>query len=183
MSGHDTEDKGWWVIEWAKKEQDFVKKVCPQLGLSAHMNPAKDKDPYAHDIFVEGSISDLKCQQTPFFTAGTRYGIDPQFAVTFNHKDLVRYSSLYPNIVLYYWVNWITLQWQQLRVYPMAGVWRAELPVLAKLAESAPLHTYQRRVGDAAGNAKSSYVIDLRSLECLRVTRGDNVTKLDYRAR
>jgi len=35
---HDTEDKQWWVIEWAKKEQLFVTQVCPKLGLIATLS-------------------------------------------------------------------------------------------------------------------------------------------------
>jgi len=103
---HDTEDKQWWVIEWRRKETLFVDEVCPRLGLKARINPAKKHDPFAPDIVVQGVLADLKCQQTPFFKAGELYGIDPQFAVTFNQKDHLRYNERYPDIVIYYWLDW-----------------------------------------------------------------------------
>jgi hypothetical protein len=32
---------------------------------------------------------------------------------------------------------------------------------------NAPLHSYQRRHDDLQGNAKESYLVDVRALECL----------------
>ena len=94
---HNTEDKQWWVIEWAKREVLFVEKVCPELGLLAGINPEKSSNRYAPDLVVSGLIADLKCQQTPFFKARDLYGLDPQFAVTFNRKDYLRYKEQYHN--------------------------------------------------------------------------------------
>ena len=33
------------------------------------------------------------------------------------------------------------------------------------LVEDAPLHTYQNRIDDTKGNAKDSYVLDLRKMD------------------
>ena len=54
-------------------------------------------------------------------------------------------------------------------VAPLAGVWRAPFAQLATLIEqrTAPLHVYQRRQDDLQGNAKESYLVDVRGLECL----------------
>jgi len=101
---HDTEDKQWWFIEWRNYENRFVNEVCPRLNLTAQINPAKKQDPFAPDIVVQGRLADLKCQQTPFFKSDVLYGIDPQFAVTFNRKDYVRYGERYPDLIVYYWL-------------------------------------------------------------------------------
>lgn len=173
MPVHDTEDKKWWVVEWRNHENLFVSEVCPRLDLVAQINPAKKHNPYAPDIIVQGRLADLKCQQTPFFKSGVRYSIAPQFAVTFNYKDYLRYLECYPDLVIYYWLDWQetekTIRRQVYRVKPMAGVWRVEFQTLHKLISSGkpPLHTYQRRVGDRQGNAKKSYVFDVRRFECL----------------
>ena len=170
---HDTEDKQWWVIEWAKKENLFVNEVCPRLGLNAIMNPAKGTDPYAHDILVDGKIADLKCQQTPFFKAGDLYNILSQYAITFNRKDYLRYRKMYPNIHIFFWIDWQTLEIQiggkPYKVAPMSGVWKATLPQIKELIEggNVPLHSYKRRQNDVSGNAKNSYILDLRLLEQL----------------
>jgi hypothetical protein len=170
---HDTEDKQWWVIEWAKKEQLFVTQVCPALGLTAAINPAKQHDRYAPDIVVQGKIADLKCQQTPFFKARVLYNLDPQYVVTFNRKDYLRYQRRYPSIDIYFWLDWQVRQMQigqsTFTVQALAGVWRAPFARLARLIETnnAPLHAYQRRRDDLQGNAKESYLVDVRTLECL----------------
>ncbi|MDQ2995952.1 MAG: hypothetical protein M3R61_02685 [Chloroflexota bacterium] len=49
---------------------------------------------------------------------------------------------------------------------------RPRLPLFAQLAalietSNAPLHAYQRRHDDLQGNAKESYLVDVRALECL----------------
>jgi hypothetical protein len=170
---HSTEDKQWWVIEWAKKETLFVENVCPKLGLVAVINPEKRYNPYAPDLLVSGLVADLKCQQTPFFKAQDLYGLEPRFAVTFNRKDYLRYKEQYPTIVVYFWVDWQErekiIRGSRFLVRPLAGVWRAAFSTLTMLIEGgdAPLHTYQRRQDDARRNARDSYIIDLRQLECL----------------
>ena len=170
---HDTEDKHWWVIEWAKQEQQFVAQVCPALGLAATINPAKQRDRYAPDIVVDGQVADLKCQQTPFFKARVLYNLDPQYVVTFNRKDYLRYQRLYPGITIYFWLDWQVRERligrAAFAVAPLAGVWRAPFAQLAALIEQriAPLHAYQRRHHDLQGNAKESYLVDVRALECL----------------
>ena len=122
---------------------------------------------------VDGKIADLKCQQTPFFKARVLYNLDPQYVVTFNRKDYLRYLRLYPSISIYFWLDWQAREKQigqsTFVVQPLAGVWRAPFAQLATLIETsnAPLHAYQRRRDDPHGNAKESYLVDVRTLECL----------------
>src|SRR3989344_8017214 len=102
---HDTEDKSWWLLHGAQLEERFVEVCCKHLHLSAAINPVKITNPTAPDLVVNGRLADLKTQNTPFFTAA-RYGLDPRFAVTFNRKDYERYKRFYPDIDIYYWVDW-----------------------------------------------------------------------------
>lgn len=106
--------------------------------------------------------ADLKTQNTPFFTA-KKYGVDPQFAVTFNHKDYLRYKKLYPFSVIFFWVEWTTTEWKELKVKPMRGLWKVPFWKLVRDIEngSVKLHTYQKRQQDSRPNAKDSYVLDI----------------------
>lgn len=106
-------------------------------------------------------------QNTPFFQADIRYGIDPQFAVVFNLKDKVRYEKKYPEIDIYYWVEWLAIDFvsgsQKIKIKPMTGVWAIPFGKLNKILKNAPMHYYQQRKYDTKGNAKSSYVISLNN--------------------
>lgn len=169
---HNTEDKQWWVKMWRQKEDEFVTNICPRLGLKASINPEKQHNDYAIDLIVEGQIADLKCQTTPFFSS-SRYKCDPQFTITFNRKDYERYSRLYPNAIIYFWVDWQLLEkalgGRIYSVLSMSGVWRVPFLNMKEQIESGaiPLHPYQRRQSDRQGNAKDSFLFDLRSFECL----------------
>lgn len=168
---HDTEDKSWWVVHGANKEILFVEKVCPKLNLGAVINPAKKGNPFLPDLIVDGKLADLKCQETPFFKAKEIYNIDPQFAFTFNQKDYQRYSARYPDLIIYIWVNWKVLSrhigGKVYTVSPLTGVWRVPFPRLRSMIDQRHLHKYQRRQDDQRGNAKGSFIFDVRDFECL----------------
>jgi len=163
-----TEDKAWWVIHGRDLEERFVNNVLPMLGLRGKINPEKETNPYAPDLIVEDHLADLKCQRAPFFTAG-RLGLDPQHAVTFNHKDYVRYSKEHSSLDIFFWVNWQVLADFGVRVEPLNGVWRGSFPAMRFSINcgKVPLHEYRHRVDDRHGNAKSSYVFDVRRFEAL----------------
>lgn len=179
---HDTEDKAWWVEKGASDELDFIQHIAPQIPLDARPNPQKAHDPFAHDLYVGDSRAELKHQTTPFFTAGVKYAFEPRFTVTFNKKDLHRYHETYPALQVYYWVNWeqteLHLHGTRYNVLPLHGVWLAPLPSIidSLQARQPPLHPYKRRVDDDKGNAKSSYLLDLRWFDCLWLdpSRPDN---------
>jgi len=175
---HNTEDKLWWTIQGAKQEEIFVEDICPRLGLQAIINPAKQLSPYVPDMIVEGKLSDLKCQETPFFKAGELFQLDPQFAVTFNKKDYQQYADKYPNIMIYYWVNWqyvaCEIRGKIYLVRPMSSVWRVPFSQFCNILKGMPIHNYKRRVSNGWGNAKESYVFDVRQLECLHLKLQDD---------
>jgi len=147
--------------------------VLPELGFSAAINPDKTHDRYAPDLVVNGHVADLKSQRTPFFKAQELYGVDPQFAVSFNAKDYRRYCEHYPEIDIFYWVVWQTtvrrIDGEERSVKPMAGVWRASFPALRYRIENESVrsHTYLHRLLDDQGNGKSSFLFDLRKFEFL----------------
>ncbi len=165
---HDTEDKAWWVEEGANQEERFVIQCREKFGIDAVINPVKKDDKFSPDIIVNGKLSDLKTQTTPFFTS-KNYKCDPRFTVTFNRKDYVRYKSKYPFLSIVFHVVWDVTSWKHMSVEYLEGVYRADFSLLQYLieSESVPEHHYQKRVNDTNGNAKSSFLFDVRNFECL----------------
>lgn len=164
---HDTEDRGWWYIHGEKLEASFVRLCRERIGINAHINPAKELDKTAPDLIVDGVIADLKTQNTPFFTAG-RYKLDPRFTVTFNRKDYERYKRLYPDVVIYFWLDWTQTTWRDNRVAYLGGIYRLPFTEVASIIESpAPEHFYVNRQAPNDINAKSSFLIDIRRFERL----------------
>lgn len=166
VNQHDLQDKGVWCTKGFTKEEAFVRKFGEGLGLT--MNPRKKVDPYVPDLveIPTGHVADLKTQNTPFFKAGSLYGLDPQYTVVFNGKDRLRYRELYPDIVIYFAVDWQVVRFRMgkttIDVKPMVGVWRIPFQGLLGLLDETRFHTYQQRVHDIKGNAKGSYVLDIQ---------------------
>ena len=164
---HDTEDKSWWLQHGENLEFDFVTKCRNLLGLEISINPQKQKDKTAPDLIFEGRLADLKTQNTPFFTS-SRYGIDPCFCVTFNRKDFERYASMYPDIIVFFWVDWKQLSYKEFSTNHLAGVFKVHFSKLREMVEAgAPEHAYLRRINDKAGNAKTSFLFDVRKMSNL----------------
>ena len=164
---HDTEDKSWWLQHGENLEFDFVTKCQNLLGLEISINPQKQIDKTAPDLVFEGCLADLKTQNTPFFTS-SRYGIDPRFCVTFNRKDFERYAALYPEIIIFFWVDWKQLSYKEYSTSHLAGVFKVDFKQLREMvAGGAPEHAYQRRIDDKAGNAKTSFLFDVRNMSNL----------------
>jgi hypothetical protein len=162
-----------WVIAALDEERKFVEERLPQLGLTGHINPDKQFDPYAPDLIVEGLLSDLKSQHTPFFKAGEIYGIDPQYAVSFNLKDDVRYSEKYSDVVVIFDVAWktteMTIRGETFHVDPIRRTYAGYLGHVKRVVKECGnhRHNYMRRYDDTKGNAKDSWILDARKLELL----------------
>lgn len=166
VSHIDLQAKKTWCKDGEKIEEAFVNKYGIYLKLI--INPEKAQNPYAPDLVYNGSqLADLKTQNTPFFKAKKLYGIDPSFAVVFNRKDAVRYYQHYKDIIIYFWVEWHSVRFVMgnfiNEVEYINGVWRIEFNDLIELIKTAPKHAYQQRVNDTIGNAKSSFVLDIRN--------------------
>lgn len=158
---HDTEDKLWWCLHGNDLEERFVRILRTRFDREAIINPDKMRDKYAPDLVVGGFLADLKTQNTPFFTAD-RYGLDPQFAVTFNRKDRDRYRDRYPRLHIYFWIEWQTLKLGRSSIRYFAGIFGIPFPRLEPILNAAPEHFYSRRAGESGTNAKSSFILDVR---------------------
>jgi hypothetical protein len=161
------EDKERWCREGAENEKLFVSDFCVKHGLPIVLNPDKEHDEFAPDLLYNGGLADLKFQSSPFFKVSERGGAQfkPQHSVTFNVKDYRRYSKDYPSITVVYWVIWHHLtEMFGKRVDPMVGVWVTPFADIVTRVEAgeAPVHEYQNRRNDHRGNARDSYILDLR---------------------
>jgi hypothetical protein len=167
INHNNLQEKGFWCEHGLEKEHVFVNKVGSRFGVE--MNKDKDDSPYVPDLFQTHNqkIADLKTQNTPFFQSKQKYGISSQYAVTFNVKDYKRYSSLYPDIAIYFAVEWTVTKFvgygRSQEVKPMRGVWWTDLTRIKEMVKTSPRHSYQQRVGDKKGNAKDSFIFDLRN--------------------
>ena len=176
---HDTEDKQYWVKKYASKEVEFCDRVAPRINMEAIINPEKEKDPRLPDLNVNKRLADLKYQSTPFYSAGANYGCDPQYTVTFNEKDYLNYSQNYPDLDIYFWVDYPDelkeYRGKSVKINRLEGVFQLNFSSLAELIEKKcpPLHSYQRRVSDTIGNAKRSYLLDIRDFDCLIILNGE----------
>lgn len=162
----DLQAKKAWCKDGEKIEEAFVSKYGNQLQLI--INPEKKVNPYAPDLLKKNEfLADLKTQNTPFFKAKELYGIDSSYAVVFNRKDAIRYYRLYPDIIIYFWIEWHSISFQmgtyKKSVKFISGVWAIKFEELIDILKIAPLHEYQQRKDDRKGNAKSSYVLDIRN--------------------
>ena len=166
VSYHDLQDKSRWCKDGESLEHSFVRRF-PEFMFE--INPDKLHNPYAPDLIYlpSNSLADLKSQHAPFFKAGVLYGLDPTYAVVFNVKDKERYESIYPDIDIVYYVEWIPIRadmyGREYKVQPHTGVYKTSFANLMELLKKSPVHSYQQRVRDKKGNAKDSYVIDIRN--------------------
>lgn len=166
ISHQDLQAKKDWCREGEKIEEAFVNKFGTDLDLK--INPEKVENPFAPDLVYQNvRLADLKTQNTPFFKAEKLYGIDASYAVVFNRKDAIRYYRLYPEIIIYFWVEWHSVKFKMEtytnEVAYISGVWKIPFQNLIDLLKEAPQHQYKQRKDDILGNAKSSFVLDIRN--------------------
>lgn len=147
----DNEDKDAWVRAGEEQEERFAGPVLGS-GAAVFANPAKKENRYTHDIFVV-LPGDLKTVRTLWRTAH-RYGIDPQYAITLNKKDVERYQKFHPDIIIVWDID--IPGFRSRRYSPLKDILKAVSSGHAKL------HHYKNRVNDTRGNAKETYVLDAR---------------------
>lgn len=166
----DLQDKKSWCSHGRKLEDLFIDKFGDELSLE--INKDKSDNVYAIDMYntQDNLLSDLKSQNTPFFLAGKKYNIDPQFAVVFNKKDKLNYIDKTANgsdIYIYFWVKWKKQERFNVRISEMDSIFRSKFSSLLEVLDDNKLHQYKQRKNDSKGNAKSSYVLDVRNLELI----------------
>lgn len=171
---HNLQDKTHWCKEGEKLEISFVREYGEKLKYI--LNPDKTKNECAPDLIntKTNNLADLKVQNTPFFKAKELYGIEPTYAVVFNEKDKDRYENYYPDIEIVYYVNWLVLKAViKNRIYTTPGfkaIFKAEFPKLRDYLSTLKIHYYKQREFDTKGNAKGSYVLDIRNPVFTQIT-------------
>ena len=157
------EDRTGYLAFGRQKETEFVWEAA-KYGLRVRINPEKEQDPKAPDLVVGEELAELKWQGDPFFKVEEKYGLNPRFTVSFNAKDVRRYTKKFPTLDIYFWIQWTTFSRYGVEVDPLEGVWHAPFPSIIAAMErySPPLHHYRNRTADRWGNAQGSYLLDLR---------------------
>lgn len=181
VTPHDPEDKRWWIDRGTELEAEFLA-LCQRVGIldGIRENPERAKGGMSlvlPEFVYRGDHLDLKMQSQPFFMAGELFGVHPRYAVTLNWQDVADVSTKYPRCNFAIWVRWESTAYQRpnaeqrITVGALHGVWWIDPTQLRQLISAAHQqgrrHWYQRRRTDDSGNAKSSYVLDVRDLELL----------------
>jgi len=151
----DTEDKKSWCEAGSLAEKDFVA-TNKLAGWGISINPSKHEDVYTHDLIGMIPI-DLKSIREPWRRSQELFGIPSKYAISVNKKDIIRYVNMYPNIIILLDVEW-------------DGVYMLTMSRAKALITSgkAMRHDYKNRKYDTKGNAKTSYIFDLRDLDKLK---------------
>lgn len=165
---YNTEDRNKWYEFGENEEDDFINKIIPKIGIDMMINPEKEKSPWKIDLIdrTNKRYADLKTQNTPFFYSSKYFyrneRYDPAYTVTFNKKDYEYYSNFYPDCDIYFWVNWKQLEYKDIKLEPVYGVWKASFKRMSEAIknEIVQLHTYINRKDDDF-NAKESYLFNL----------------------
>ena len=149
----DNQDKKAWCEAGTLAEGDFLASQSIK-GWGLSWNPAKYSDPYAHDFLAIVPV-DLKTMTTQWIKAYELFGISSDNAISINEKDFVRYSSIYPNIIILCDVQWLNKRFT------------LTLPRARDLIHKglAYRHEYLQRKGDNKGNAKISWIFDVNDLD------------------
>ena len=169
---HNTEDKKYWVEKYGLKHELRFIEIIKSLGdYDLKINPEKTEDPTSIDYIWNGQLADLKTQTTPFFTSA-RYGIDARYAVTFNRNDYERYleyeKRLQKPVQIFFWIDWQQLTWNDKSINYLFGIYYGSLRRIKKMVlDGAPEHAYLRRKNDIKGNAKSSFILDIRNFNMI----------------
>lgn len=148
----DYNDKQAWCEDGRRLEDKFVEERRFN-DVEVRMNPAKEQDIFTYDMRIDMPC-DLKTLTTPWIYSERMFGIPPTYAISINRKDLRRYYSLYPNIIII-----LDVQYPNYRATHWTDLNRLERMVRSGKVQ---LHKYQTRVDDTQGNAKDSYIFDVR---------------------
>ena len=185
---HNTEDKDWW-LRWGEDKEKAFRQFCNEKGVLPGLafNPEREggKNKGAPEFVWHNQYLDVKVQNQPFFESVKRFKIPPRYAITLNWRDVRDVREKYPGCLIVYWVNWVSVKYlktmprktksprevENISIEPLHGIWEINPTKLFQIEEKAikagNLHWYARRYGDTRGNAKSSYVIDIRDADLL----------------
>jgi hypothetical protein len=186
----NNEDKLAWCHEGELREDAFIQLMNRCTYLQVELNPRKATDKKAPDLVVPGyGECDLKAVQTPFFLSG-RWGFDPYYAITLNLKDVIRYRSFYPDMGIFFWVQWPEGISKEGKFAPQPYKWAVYFTTMGEVLRMidqgiAHCHSYQKRAEENTdqwkrergmtndGNAAASYILDTRWMTPIAVTSKD----------
>jgi signal peptidase I len=165
----DWEDKPLSCREGEKKEETFIRLYGEQLGLI--INPEKKNNKYLPDLLdINKKIrADLKAINTPIFTVKSTHNIYPIDAAPFDVKDYKNYHINYPEIDVYFWLDWGDMTYisedkfgneRKIEVKPVSKLFVISFEELYKYCSRMDEHTYEKRVGDKKGNAQDAFYVD-----------------------
>jgi len=145
------EDKQSWCDLGLQLEYEFLER-----GFPVSLNKQKDHDKFTHDFMIHLPC-DLKSIRTKWQKSQELFGIQSDYAISINQKDLQRYNHLYPNLIIILDVAW-------------SGVYLAPVSHAIRLIKngSAKRHEYKNRKNDQRGNAKISWIFDIRHFEAIK---------------
>ena len=159
----DTEDKTWWIGWGNQKEQDFLS-LCAREGILPGI-AASSGPRFYPEYTYQSRYLDLKTVETPFFLAQKHYGVDSNFAVSLNKPDVLDCTYKYPKCQLVFWIQWASEIKYGVEVETRHEIRFLPYERMRELVSHAPVHVYQKRIDDNKGNAKESYILDLRDME------------------
>jgi hypothetical protein len=161
------ENKIEWCNNYLSKEIEFCE-ILNKMNIKSMINPDKKLNKYAPDIIVNNNIADLKYRATPFYSSNHYYNIDPQYAITFNVKDYTHYKEKYPDITIFFWIDFKetsrVYKNKKIEILKINKILYSHLDEFEKILIDSPIHSYLRRQNDTQGNAKDSFIFDFRRL-------------------
>jgi hypothetical protein len=132
------EDKAFWCAHGERQEIAFVNKFkelkhkgLMTTDISIDIHPEKNKNSYHPDLIVnEQFVGEAKIKNSPLFIA-KKYGVNPQFALTMDLKDVFNYRKKLIldglDIHVFIWVKWeakkMTTSYSEKSVRRMGGIW------------------------------------------------------------
>ncbi len=154
----NNENKKEWCTYGEQLELDFIKNnKFKHTALC--INPEKDTDKFTFDMRINFPC-DLKSITTPWKLSKELFGIPSDYAVSINQKDLRRYMKLYPNICIIFDVKYPNYKCIHF------GFISDFITMMGD--ETLHRHEYKNRKTDTQGNAKVSYIFDIRRLATLK---------------
>jgi hypothetical protein len=169
----DTENKELWYKKSLHWEKYFCDNIANMFGIEAIINPEKIRNPMAIDLIIKSQkgdiLTELKPQFTPFFKSKELYGIDSQFAFAFNVRDYYEYKNFNSNIWILFWLFWLEnkmdINKKEYKVSSICGLWTCSIKMLNNfiINKKPDIHIYKKRINDNNGNAKNSYIFDIRN--------------------
>ena len=174
----DPEDKSKWCEYGSEVEIEFIDNYCNKgISLPFKLNPNKKTNPMVRDLICTHPehldlLGDVKRQETPFYLAGKKFGVPPQFEMTSNLADHYYYTmdaeSSGRETILLYWIKYITnkIEYGQ-TIYAMEGIWKGTKDEVIKKYHGLFISKKREDLPFDDKNKRVNFVLDLRDFKQL----------------